>query len=261
MSESALGKADSSKTPDNKELTECPTCGRTDFKSPTGIKRHHSIAHGESIAHSEFTCKECGETKRMPGAWVRKGGEYCSPECQNKAQRHKHEIRLCAAPDCDETFEVRENSPQKFHTYRCAPGNRVIDSKHTKECIVCGEEFHTGGPSKAERRKTCSKDCGAIYKSQNYSGKNSPTWKGGAPDYYGERWARQRKRARDRDDNECVICGKGASELPTAPDVHHIMPVSDFEDPNEAHDLTNLVTLCRKHHSKWEGLYLRPDTR
>ena len=261
MSESASGEASSDSSCNDKELTECPTCGRTDFASPEGIKRHHAMAHGESIAHTKITCKVCGESKKIPDAWVRKGGgDYCSPECHDTDQREQ-EARTCAAPDCNETFVATKNSGRKFHTYECSMGNRNVDGRHTKECAICGQQFPTGGESKAERRKTCSKECGAVYKSRNYTGENSPTWKGGMPDYYGERWARQRKKARERDDNECVICGKGKGELPIAPDVHHIIPVTDFDDPNDAHDLINLVTLCRKHHSNWEGLYLRPDTR
>jgi len=262
MSKSPDQEASDSCSGSDKELSECPTCGRTDFAGPVGIKRHHAMVHDESIAHTTITCEVCGDTREVPDAWVKKDrAKYCSTECRRKGQQVKRETRVCAAPDCDETFEVREDSNKKFHTYECCQGNRKVDSKHTKECAICGNEFATGGPSKASRRKTCSKECGAKYKAKHYAGENAATWKGGMPDYYGERWARQRKKARQRDNNECVICGKGEDELSIAPDVHHVIPVIDFDDPNDAHDLSNLVTLCREHHSNWEGLYLRPDTR
>ena len=32
------------------------------------------------------------------------------------------------------------------------------------------------------------------------------------------------------------------------PDVHHITPVRDFEDPQDAHRLDNVVCLCRSCH-------------
>lgn len=46
--------------------------------------------------------------------------------------------------------------------------------------------------------------------------------------------------------------------------VHHIRRINDFEEDGEinyekANNLNNLVTVCRKHHVKWEGIPLRPQ--
>jgi predicted HNH restriction endonuclease len=43
--------------------------------------------------------------------------------------------------------------------------------------------------------------------------------------------------------------------------VHHITPIRDFDTPEEANTLDNLITLCEPCHAQWEGLYLRPDNR
>jgi len=79
MSKSASGEASSDTDTPGKELAECPTCGRSDFKSEFGIKKHHKIAHGESITVS-LTCEVCGnEYERYPSD-VKKG-RVCSMEC------------------------------------------------------------------------------------------------------------------------------------------------------------------------------------
>jgi predicted HNH restriction endonuclease len=42
-------------------------------------------------------------------------------------------------------------------------------------------------------------------------------------------------------------------------EVHHLTPVREFDDPLDAHDLSNLVTLCRPCHKELENMPL--DTR
>jgi hypothetical protein len=171
----------------------------------------------------------------------------------------KTEIRTCDG--CGVEFEAAPHEEKRFCELECSYGNRKHDNYHTADCEICGKEYKTGGPVKAKRRRTCGRDCFSKLLSKEYSGENHPSWKGGRPDYYGTRWNKQRQKALERDNYECVICGKGKDELGIHPDVHHIVPVADFEDKDNAHDLINLVTLCRKHHDHWEGLYLRPDTR
>lgn len=85
---------------------------------------------------------------------------------------------------------------------------------------------------------------------------------------YGEGWSEEkRKRVRERDGYECVICGISQSEYKEhygmALDVHHIRPARDFEDGKERNKMSNLVTLCRACHMEYEGADLpneyRPD--
>lgn len=266
MSESLRGEAVSGKVPsDILTSVECPTCGRDDFQSNRGMRRHHAMVHDESLSEIEFECDRCGDNFTRPIAWIKKDkgiGGYCSPECRDidvDVGVKNREERVCDG--CGDTFETTPSSEKRFCSLECVYGNRDVDERDTKECAICGDDFPTGGQSKSDRRKTCSKECGGIYKSIHYTGEDSPTWKGGRPDYYGQRWKKQRRKARERDNHECVICGKGENETGRKPDVHHVTPVIEYEDPNDAHGLINLVTLCREHHSQWEGLYLRPDTR
>lgn len=94
------------------------------------------------------------------------------------------------------------------------------------------------------------------------SGENNYNWKGGYGNY-SRAWDSARKRALERDDYECQICGRSDKEHQEAfgksLDIHHIRPARTFEDQEEAHQLSNLVTLCRSCHAKWEGIPLRPE--
>lgn len=75
---------------------------------------------------------------------------------------------------------------------------------------------------------------------------------------YGDNWFHQRIAARERDGNTCQICGKEADDRNL--DVHHITPVRKYDSPEDANELDNLITLCRKCHFRWEGIELKPQT-
>lgn len=269
MSESALGKADSGSEAKGKFATVvCPTCERDDFKSNRGMRRHHAMAHGESLSEVEFECNHCGDDFTIPVAWVRKdrnSGAYCSKECRDIDKdigiEKEDEVRTCKAPDCDGSFEVIPSSPKQFCSLSCAYGNRSNNEAHTQNCEICGEEYKTGGPKKAQRRVTCGVECFKEWLTGRYRGEKSFSWKGGYDQYYGDNWQEQRNKARERDGYQCQVCGISESDNPRQLSVHHVTPVREFEQPEDANVLTNLVTLCEPCHSKWEGLYLRPDTR
>lgn len=97
------------------------------------------------------------------------------------------------------------------------------------------------------------------------TGSDHPMWKGG-PQVYGPNWHEQRDKRLERDDYECVVCSAGVPELGQNPDVHHIIPLREFVvdgelDHEAANDLTNLVSLCRSCHGRWEGIPLRPQSK
>jgi len=162
---SPAGEVDGGIDPANKELSECPTCGREDFVSDNGIRQHHKIAHGESIK-VELTCEVC-------------------------------------------------DTDYKRH------------------------------PSQVGKGRVCSVECAGEIVSSELSGENHYNWKGGEHDYRGCRWKRQRTRAKERDGYYCQDCG---ALRPLH--VHHKTPCRTFDDPNNAHDLDNLVTLCEGCHQK-----------
>jgi hypothetical protein len=76
------------------------------------------------------------------------------------------------------------------------------------------------------------------------------------PVEYGAYWDRQRERALERDGWVCQDCGLFDDEHRERHgyglDVHHLEKAREFEDRREAHELENLVALCRACHREWE---------
>ncbi|WP_337653229.1 homing endonuclease associated repeat-containing protein [Halomontanus rarus] len=74
------------------------------------------------------------------------------------------------------------------------------------------------------------------------------------PEYYGANWPKERKNAIERDNKECRACGTSREEhrdeYGRDLDVHHIKPVTEFEQLIDAHYLENLITLCWSCHRK-----------
>lgn len=90
----------------------------------------------------------------------------------------------------------------------------------------------------------------AQHYAQIYTGENSPTWKGGVNKHYKGNWLHQAALCRERDNNCCQICGKTYEENDNHNmDVHHIKKYRLFENPEEANQLDNLISLCHNCHS------------
>jgi len=274
MSESALGKADSSKTPDNKELTECPTCGRDDFVSNSGMKVHHAQKHGESLVKQvTLSCDICGEEYSKPHWRVDENTtDVCSQDCFNKFQANvhkKHYTKECEI--CGTEFDTIPSQPKKTCSKACEKKLRSQNQKgknnyfwrggkDVKQCEQCGDSYRVD-PNEADGSRFCTENCHHAWMSENQVGENAPNWKGGGRLYYGSDWEAKANECRKRDEFKCQDCGTDESELPKSLHVHHIIPLRQFDDVEEANKLNNLVSLCPDCHQKWEGLYLRPDTR
>lgn len=71
-----------------------------------------------------------------------------------------------------------------------------------------------------------------------------------APNDYGPSWPRQRDLARARDGYRCQVCT--APEQGRAHHVHHKTPFRSFANPEQANQLSNLVTLCPSCHRQAE---------
>lgn len=117
---------------------ECPTCGRTDFASRRGMKRHHAIKHGESLSKVQVEC------------------EYCSQEYKEWEYR-KDRTRFCSN-DCQEAWED-ENVRVEV------------------ECEYCSEEYEEL-KSREDRTRFCSKECRYNWMSENQRKENNPMYKG-----------------------------------------------------------------------------------
>lgn len=81
-------------------------------------------------------------------------------------------------------------------------------------------------------------------------GEKNPRWTGGPVGYYGGTWFQKREEVLVRNDYTCQVCG----EHDESNHVHHIKPVREFDDPEDAHFDENLITVCESCHPEVEGL-------
>jgi len=238
---SPAGEAGCSSAPDDKaSLVKCPTCGRSDFGKPGDMKVHHYQAHGESIAEETVECAWCGKNKIVTAGEVARSNRFF---CDN---------------DCKSEWQSKEVCEQNHPSW---DGGKVA-----VECDWCGAErrMYPSHAAGADHHFCPGTRCADFWRSENFSGEDSPRWRGGYRDYYGPSWRRQRRKARDRDNNTCQICGVAKDDIGRNMSVHHITPFRRFgvENHKEANALDNLISLCPSCHQRAEQFApLLPDTR
>lgn len=204
----------------------------------------------------ERVCEHCGGPFSVPRC--RSHQRYCSRICRTEAERVGIE---CA--NCGKKFTVPKSraNEARFCDHDCQ-GEWVKENHNygvTKPCGWCGKPI-TRKPHQAKIKKRffCDRGCYGHWRAENMVGEKNPNWEGGGPWYYGENWYQKRREALDRDNQQCQSCGACHGDN-TRLHVHHIIPLNDFETPEEANRLGNLVALCNSCHSRWEGIPLRPQ--
>ena len=232
---------------------DCPTCGKS-LTTERGMRQHHTKVHDEPLPNR--TCKGCGTEFYDP----KSRREYCE-NCYSERGRENGNWK-----DAKERTEC-ERCGSEFEYY---PSNK--DGVYCSECVERADEF-LGTPSyageefprvececeqcgtaftvlkstlKREPCRFCSRDC-------LYEWMSAELYEGECPEnvYRGEWWS-VRREARQRDKSECQICGKDEDDIGRKPDVHHITPIRKFEDPQDAHRLDNVITLCPLCHRRAE---------
>lgn len=259
--------------------TECPTCGKTGFANTAGMKRHHALAHNESIAGELVECAHCGtETRKRPHEIRDYEYNLCSEGCQREWLHEQNSgsgnPRYQDAKDmyechwCGENVElwpsVAALSERVFCSDECtskwrseyfsgeqSPRWSQIDT----ECDWCGDSV-TKHPSAVQNRKHtfCSKRCASNHHSQMMLGENNPNYTHGVSDSlrYGRNWERVRRRVLERDGYECQRCGISLTDYygrtGRSFDIHHRTPLSEFDSYESANQLDNLESLCQRCH-------------
>lgn len=264
------------------QLFPCDKCGKI-FESEAAVHGHqvaHSPAYRKGIENRDLTgsnnpawngggveksCEGCGETfTAVPANADRR--RFCSYDCTNKWKSEEYRER-----DFGSRLPVlRGEENPNFGADLSGPNNPRWKEYPEITCEICGEIFRVR-PAREDAARFCSRSCQNEWMSRNFGrlgmgdhlpvmrGEENPRWKGGYEPYYGPNWYTQRERALARDEFSCRICGKTEEEIGRSPDVHHIQRFGDFAEGSspiyeQANRLSNLVTLCPKHHRKLEGL-------
>jgi len=206
-----------------------------------------AIEKQENALH--LKCGTCGAAvDKSPSqfAIAKHGAVFCSRACHYKGRSTGATKRVVVRPYTytpeGKAAQIAAASKPKgqraFHPTVCANCTATFDDANDGRASVSGLKF-------------CSLDCCNAYR----KGDKNPAWRGGHPTYYGPDWRKIRKAARTRDGHQCRRCA-----APSPPgkfhDVHHLAPVSLFENPNDANTMANVVTLCHSCHMlvEWHGI-------
>lgn len=238
---------------------------------------HSPRKNWPSVTSDSCTCRECGKVFN-PGLGAR--GQYCSIKCAGvgrgkslkgrkrpdmaKPRLHLRNRVEKTCINCGALYE----SPlhRKDRSKYCSKQCRLAYDKENKKkthyktiCDQCGKVLSRTLRSRGRSKNIfCDKTCKGLWMSQNKTGENHASWKGGtSPTYYGPDWYSQRRKAIARDGHRCQICRKSSAKKLLH--VHHIIPFKTFnyvahenENHKAANRLSNLVTLCASCHQKVE---------
>lgn len=98
---------------------------------------------------------------------------------------------------------------------------------------------------------------GLEYSIDYHSGEKHGRWKGGAVNNYGSNWLYVREERLSLDDFECQNCGmtneESEKKYGRGLEVHHIVPIKEFEEPEDGNYIENLISLCTDCHRKVES--------
>ncbi|RDZ65412.1 HNH endonuclease [Haloferax sp. Atlit-12N] len=232
---------------------ECPSCGKQ-LATEQGMRQHHTKVHNTPLPNR--VCKRCHQEFYDP----KSQRVYCE-ECyseqgnQNGNWRGGKETETCSV--CDATFSYYPSNKQGVYCSECVKEAEGLLPENPAErielirtaCSFCEAQLERlpSSINGNEYGSFCDLDCYGKWLSNNIVGSNHHQWEGGTL-FYGESWWPVRRKALERDNYTCQRCGADSEELGQNPDVHHLNRVRDFDDPSNAHTLSNVVSLCRSCH-------------
>lgn len=194
-------------------LTQVEIAERFDCAHTTIHKRmkEYGIERDRGGKPVEVECANCGKSKEVAASQYRSHDRFfCHQQCQGEFLRETGRSR------------GRNNSRWKTDIEVC--------------CSNCTERF-TVYPSrlKQKQRFFCDNDCRGEWQSNRFSGDNHPLHKPDRDGLYSGPWTRVRQAIRNRDQNTCQLCTRSDDEASRDLSVHHIIPVREFEIPEESY--------------------------
>lgn len=258
-------------------IKPCLVCGKPISIAPSKLfrtkycsKKCQYRSRSDQPSRERRVAKTCLVCQKVFSSPVSKAARRvcCSTDCAGKLKSNNPK-NVWTALECNNchnnfrrrTYQVAE-STHHFCNRKCY--REWQDSQRNQHharlnCVICGKEFERGNHYVYVRKnaKCCSRRCLDRYNSINKRREKNVNWLGGSVTDYGPDWSWQKKQARKRDGNRCVLCG--TQSQPWRLDIHHIVPFRSFgyisgENSNHirANDLSNLVTLCKKCHRRVE---------
>lgn len=176
-----------------------------------------SEAEKSSSERGELFCPECTRPRKY-----RDVNRRCTC-CQLHLVSDGQICANCREHGCDSLIQPCSYRKEYTSPSECEHNFFDIAFKDGIECRWCGY-INSGGPS---------------------------------PDY-GETWGHYRLKGLERDSYQCQKCGisqqEHRREYEKGLHVHHLTPFREFEDEEKAHQLDNLITLCKECHREVEPL-------
>lgn len=223
----------------------------------------------------DLICDYCGDEYSVIPSRAN-DSSFCSMNCKSNYQSENftgssnpnwsggHMVSV-SCKCCRDVFECREDKKRIFCSSECF-GSWCSDNMRGEEnpswkggkevliCQWCGTDYKIK-PVRVDDSRFCSHSCLSDWMANDLTGSDHPNWDGGVEEYYGGRWKNKRERILNRD-GECRYCGMTIEEhiekYGRRPDVHHIIPFKEFDNPEEANDEDNLMTLCIPCHHRIE---------
>jgi len=166
-----------------------------------------------------YTCAYCGSDVEKYPSQVTDGNQFCDSDCYG-------------------SYKSENINGENLPWYKGATKKFTCDN--------CGCEFQSL-QSQRDVKETehvfCDHDCyGEFERTES----DRP--------YYGPKWEKQRQKALKESDEVCSYdgCDRTESQSGRDLDLHHIVPISEFDDFEKANAPENLVPVCAEHHARLE---------
>lgn len=237
-------------------MTKCPTCG-DEYASEHGVKIHHKKSHGESLK-PKITCELCGNEEYVKPK--RSDARFCSSDCWYSHKRGgdkptKGELKRLHWDEELSVLEMSERHDVARITITRWMDDYGLDWRSPSEAERLKNRQRSFEERKNQTQAANEKAREMVQNGEWHLQKDNPLRRG-----YGEGWTEEkREEVREDYDRECQSCGINEGDYSRKLDVHHIIPASEFDDPQKRNAKENLVPLCRSCHRETEGKYNRPS--